>query len=135
MTFNLAIMSINAILITSVASFSIITILTDFTFAARIKKQYPGQTPKTYLWLFLERFTLHLPVLAVGFWMIADGFLNHINLSMGIFPIIFGALLFYIPFLFFDARWKKKEVWPLGPIIFSFSIAQFIGLVVTFLVI
>jgi hypothetical protein len=133
MIFNLKIIAINSILVSSVASFSIITILCDFTFFSRMKSQYPNQTRKTYFYLVLERLTLHFPILIAGFAMIGDNYLNYVNLSNGWFPIIMGALLFFMPFIILDPRIRKKEVWPLGPIIFSFGVAQTVGMVVNFL--
>jgi hypothetical protein len=132
MVCNLQLMSINIILVSSVASFTIITILTDLKLFFQIPIRYPGHSKNTYYFILIERITLHFPILIAGFAMIADGYLKYVNLSQGWFPLIMGSALFFTPFVLLDPRIRKRHVWPLGPIIFSFGVAQTIGMIITF---
>jgi hypothetical protein len=132
MVFDFDLISINAIITTSLPSFAIITALTDFRMFIKMKKLYPGYTKIDYIWILVERLTLHFPILATGIYMFSQGFWNFVNLSRGVFPLVMAGLMFYIPFLFRDVRWRFKKEWPLGFIIFLFSVAQVAAIIYIF---
>lgn len=128
--FSFQIMAINALVVSSVFSFGSIFLFFDVPFFFNVKKEmavYPHISKLDIFWLLSERVTLHIPIISTGIWMMFD-FTAFINMSRGIIPLIIGVLLFYIPFFLIDARWKEKADWPLGLIIFLFSLGQIGGM-------
>jgi hypothetical protein len=78
-------------------------------------------------WALIERITLHIPLVSGGVYIYIKGFLEYVNLSFGMAPIIIGTLLVVIPVVFLDPRVTRKEDWPVGPIIlFSVVVLSFI---------
>ena len=66
------------------------------------------------LWLILERFTVHLPIIIIGTPWYLHGIKGNIIPQISVQDYIIAMLLVVIPFLFIDPRITKKKLWPEG---------------------
>lgn len=100
----------------------------DLTFYKEILQKDP-KWKENRGWLILERITLHPPMIIAGFWLyFMDPKSFFTPLPSGI-EMFVGILLSIGAFLFVDPRWRQKEDWPTGIVIFFGACAEALGFI------
>ncbi|MFW9837982.1 MAG: hypothetical protein ACFFE7_10705 [Candidatus Thorarchaeota archaeon] len=105
----------------------VVTSIWDINFMRRFMSQDYWATNRK--WGFVERVTLHPPVVAVSIYMILMDARNYIqppNLILMAVMII-GLLL---PFFLVDVRWTKRYKWPEAILIVGLFVASGVSLIV-----
>lgn len=88
---------------------------------------------KNRRWILVERLTLHPPVFLLGLAMILIDAQFYFR-TPSLHYIVLSAILLYIPFFIFDARWRTRYNWPQALIVImlvglsslSLAVAQFL---------
>ena len=129
--FQLRSITFNALIIQFIPSMIFISVWFDILFLVNIKKDAITKLnlkPVDTFWLIVERVTLHVPIIILGFWMVFDGVFQYVNFSQGWWPFIIDIPLICGAFFLMDERLSKKLDWPLGPIIVICGVIQTIGM-------
>jgi hypothetical protein len=103
----------------------VVTSIWDINFYRRFKFQ--TYWVKNKQWVFIERLTMHPPVVIVAIFMILDGARKYIQPPNLIVMIVMVILLF-VPFFLLDERWTKRYKWPEALIVIGLMIASGISL-------
>lgn len=131
--FQLRSITFNALIIQFIPSMIFISVWFDILFLVNIKKDAISKMnlkPMDTFWLIVERVTLHVPIIILGFWMVFDGVFQYVNFSQGWWPYIIDIPLIFGAYFLMDERLSKKMDWPLGPIIVFFGVLQTVGMFV-----
>jgi hypothetical protein len=126
MMLSFEVYAFNLMIVISLPMMLIITVFFDIPFMIKFGDKENEVNNRG--WLFIERFTLHPPLIITGiYWFIID-----LTVAFDPFPNILDILLCYgiilVTYSQLDVRWKKKYLWPEGKwmmIFMSFSTFMF----------
>lgn len=80
----------------------------DIPFFIKYKKRTYWE--KNRLWLFIERATLHPPMIGTIILMYLHGLHSFVDISKLIILTIIGFLIVFLPWFLLDHRWTKKYI-------------------------
>jgi hypothetical protein len=80
------------------------------------------------MWGFVERSTLHPPVVILAIYMILTDARNYIMPPNLVLLVLCGGILF-LPFFVLDVRWTKRYKWPEALIVVGLMISSGVSLV------
>ena len=124
---NLQSMILNLIVVCSAPMMLIMIFVYDIPFFARVKKGLPvlpnescrelslNSLPvSTKVWLYMERLTLHTPMVIFGTIFYVQGLKGVAFLGLHQWQYFAAMALVFVPFILFDQRIRKRKEWPEG---------------------
>ena len=103
-------LTLNSLMFMATVPYTIIFLLTDVPFIYRFKHimaKMKIENKSDRAWFLIERMTLHLPEIIVGYWMFSNVH-AFFNMSEGYWPFIFCLLICVTPYFALDRRWKER---------------------------
>lgn len=88
---------------------------------------------KNHGWLIIERLTLHIPIIIVGWWMFASDPKNFVDMTQLWDSLIIMIILGFGPWLLWDKRWTENYIYPVKWSILAFTVVSIIGVMIYFL--
>ncbi|MFW9869972.1 MAG: hypothetical protein ACFFEL_10135 [Candidatus Thorarchaeota archaeon] len=105
----------------------LVTSIWDVNFMRRFKSQ--DHWANSWRWGFIERLTLHPPVVLLAIYMIFMGARNYIEPPYLILMALIIVIL-YLPFFFLDVRVTKRYKWPQAVLIIGLLVSSGVSLVI-----
>lgn len=147
MTFNFQSTILNLIVACSFPMMILMIFVYDIPFFIRIQKNLPvlpdhscqeltiQHLTSGEKWaVYLERITLHSPMVVLGLLWYLQGLKSHVFPHLQLWQFIVAMFLVFIPFLTLDQRITKKKDWPEGLWLFLGGMAWLIGFFLHFFV-
>ncbi len=118
---------LNLIVVCAAPMMLIMIVVYDIPFFVRVKKGLPvlpnescrelslNSLPlPTKIWLYLERLTLHTPMVIFGTIFYVQGLKGVVFLGIHQWQYFIAMLFVFVPFILFDQRILEKRDWPEG---------------------
>lgn len=105
-------LALNLSIIMSTVPFTFVFLLTDIPFFENfnqimLKNKICNKTDQIVL--FVERLTLHLPIIITGYILVFN-FPQYIFVEYECWSFIYSILIFMVPFMILDPRWKNGSL-------------------------
>lgn len=113
LAFGLQITILNLIVIMALPIL-LMTLAWDINFFLRFRSR--DYWTRNSSWVFIERLTLHAPVILLGLILLFIGVVPYI-ISSSLLVILIASLMGYTPFFLLDERWKSRYSWPQAPLL------------------
>ena len=104
----------------------LVTSIWDINYMRRFRSQ--KHWVNSWRWGFVERLTLHPPVVLVAVSMILMGARNYIE-SPNLILMVVVIVLLFSPFFLLDVRWTKRYKWPEAIIIIGLIFSSGLSLI------
>ncbi|MHA1612738.1 MAG: hypothetical protein ACTSVZ_10805 [Promethearchaeota archaeon] len=127
MVTDLQSMILNLIVVCSAPMMLIMIFVFDIPFIVRVKQGLPvlpdescreltlNSLPvSTKIWLFVERLTLHTPMVILGTIFYVQGLKGFVFSGLNQWQYFVAMAFVFVPFILFDQRILKKKDWPEG---------------------